>query len=62
MTYHLEFHEEAEAEFKESYIWYGLQQNGLEERFRKAVDETLQKLKTNPGYFSYCKNPQTGNN
>lgn len=55
--YRLDFHEEAEVEFNESYIWYGLQQKGLEERFRLAVDETLQKIQINPGYFTYCKKP-----
>ncbi len=55
--YHLDFHEEAEAEFNESYIWYGLQQNGLEEKFRFEVDGVLKKIQTNPRYFSYCKKP-----
>jgi mRNA-degrading endonuclease RelE of RelBE toxin-antitoxin system len=57
MKYRLDFHEEAELEYNESYVWYGLQQSGLEEKFRVAVDETLQKLRTNPQYFSYCKKP-----
>lgn len=57
MTYRLEFHEEADAEYMQSYIWYSLRQRGLEERFRKAVDEALQKLKANPKYFGFCKKP-----
>ena len=34
--YSLEFHEEAEKEFSEAYVWYALQQAGLEERFKEA--------------------------
>ena len=55
--YLLDFHEEAETEFNESYVWYGLQKDGLEERFRLAVDDTLQRIQINPEYFSYCKKP-----
>ena len=39
----LDFHEEVETEFNESYVWYGLEGNGLEENFRLAVDETYKR-------------------
>ena len=53
----LEFHEEAEKEFSEAYVWYALQQAGLEERFKEAVQELLDKLKITPQYFGYAKKP-----
>ena len=55
--YSLEFHEEAEKEFSEAYVWYALQQAGLEERFKEAVQELLDKLKITPQYFGYAKKP-----
>jgi plasmid stabilization system protein ParE len=55
--YRLEFHEEAEMEFNQLYVWYGLQQDGLEERFKIAVNAILQKIQINPRYFSFCKKP-----
>ena len=55
--YSLEFHKEAEKEYREAYIWYGLQQEGLETRFNLAVNDTLNKLQNNAQYFSYAKKP-----
>ncbi len=49
--YRLDFHEEAEVEFNQSYCWYGLQKSGLEERFRLVVDEALKKIQANPEHW-----------
>lgn len=51
VMYLLEFHKEAEKEYNEAYVWYGLQQEGLEERFRLAINEAVIQIQKNPEYF-----------
>ena len=57
MKYRLIFHPKAKQEYITSFGWYGLKLKGLEERFRLAVDELLEKLSLNPEYYSYSKEP-----
>jgi len=57
VNYQLKFHLKAKQEYIDSYLWYGLQQNGLEERFKLAVGLVLEKLTRNPQYFRFCKEP-----
>lgn len=45
------FHEEAEIEYRESFIWYELRLEGLGERFRQAVNETIKKIELNPEIY-----------
>lgn len=55
--YKLIFYEDAEHEYMESFVWYGMQLEGLEERFKNAIDQTLKKIETDPQYFRYCRPP-----
>ncbi len=57
MSYRLIFHAKAKQEYITSFLWYGLQLKGLEDRFKFAIDTVLHKISSNPQYFGYCKEP-----
>lgn len=51
------FHEEADREYIEAFCWYELQKTGLGDEFRLAVDDALQKITFNPGFFGFSQRP-----
>ena len=44
-------HELAAKEFNDSIEWYELQSRGLGRKFKKAVVETVNKVKKNPTWY-----------
>jgi len=57
VSYQLIFHEKAKQEYIDSFIWYGSRLNGLEDRFKIAVESVLQQLTQNPQHFGYSEEP-----
>ncbi len=47
----LRFLPEADSEFAEARVWYGVQCAGLDIEFMKRVDETLQRISDDPNRF-----------
>ena len=53
--YQLIFHAEATLDFAESMLWYESQQEGLSDRFKKAIDDTLSRIQDKPLLFPIVK-------
>jgi plasmid stabilization system protein ParE len=51
MELKIRIHPKAEAEFKDSIIWYKNQQKGLEQEFVRCIDEAIEKIKRNPELY-----------
>jgi hypothetical protein len=51
MTFRLHFAERAKPEIQDAYNWYEDQQSGLGERFLLKLDETFDRIISNPFLF-----------
>ena len=47
-------HPAAEKEFSFAFHWYEKQMKGLGSEFSKAIDDTINKIKTSPLSFPVC--------
>ncbi len=47
----VEIHELAAKEFDEAIEWYEIQSKGLGRRFRRSVNDQVEKIKRNPTWF-----------
>ena len=52
MTYSLRFHPQVHKNYDEAYSWYEEKENGLGERFLKAVRTKIEHIIVNPEAFS----------
>ena len=55
--FQLIFHEEADREYAEAFLWYELQKTELRDEFRLAVSNCLKKLLKNPQFFGFNRKP-----
>ncbi len=57
MNYSFELREEASKEFRDAFVWYGEQQDGLDALFKAAFNNKLTKICKNPYHYksSYKK-------
>jgi plasmid stabilization system protein ParE len=51
VTYRIVFRPQAEEEARAAHRWYEEQQPGLGKRFADAMDETIQRIESNPWAF-----------
>ncbi len=56
MPVNVRFHPEAEREFKDAVIWYNHQRMGLGAEFFLCVDESIERIQSNPQIYPLVHN------
>ena len=51
MEFEILFHDEADMEYFESFIWYEKQQAGLGEKFLNQIENIFDRIQKNPEHY-----------